>query len=104
VPRCAGAAVSRVVVLRCAVVISRLSVGLRVSSCFGAPSSYLGCLSASACLQFGVESPQCKQVMASWSDPAWRAAQPGAMQNPCWEENSLGEGCVNLQQPCLQVR
>ena len=47
---------------------------------------------------------QCQGILASWNDPSWRAAQPGAMQDPVWEEGANGENCFQFGQQCQQVR
>ena len=48
-------------------------------------------------------SVACAAVQAGWDDPAWRAAQPGAMQRPQWEaDRTTGANCYTLGGPCAQ--
>ena len=56
------------------------------------------------CYTEGPTSPDCKTVIANWINPSWRSSQPGAMQDPIWEEDDEGNDCFNPSQPCAQGR
>jgi FAD/FMN-containing dehydrogenase len=48
-------------------------------------------------------SAACTEVQNDWTDPVWRAAQPGAMQRPFWEANrNTGANCYTLGEVCAQ--
>jgi FAD/FMN-containing dehydrogenase len=46
----------------------------------------------------------CADVVGNWTDPFWRASQPGAMQDPYWESNTTtAVSCFNPDVPtCSQ--
>jgi len=48
-------------------------------------------------------SPACTAVVGNWTDPYWRARQPGAMQRPFWEaDRTTGANCYTLGSACAQ--
>lgn len=57
---------------------------------------------AAPCAKYGEADPRCQAVLGNWSNPFWRAAQPGAMQVPVWEQDAGGGGCLVFGQPCVQ--
>lgn len=48
------------------------------------------------------ESQACQNIYNNWTNPFWRASQPGAMQAPNWEEDASGNGCFSPDVPCAQ--
>eukprot|EP00731_Ephydatia_muelleri_P027976 Em0019g849a len=56
------------------------------------------------CYTEGPTSPACVAIVGNWTNPYWRSAQPGAMQDPIWEEDDEGNSCFNSMQPCAQGR
>jgi hypothetical protein len=40
-----------------------------------------------------INSPECAVVTDNWSNASWRSLQPGAMQDPNWEEDAEGHNC-----------
>lgn len=48
-------------------------------------------------------SPACSTAVANYTNPYWRADQPGAMQDPYWEADSAtGAACQSFSAPCVQ--
>ncbi len=43
-----------------------------------------------------------QDAQGNFTDPAWRSAQPGAIQSPNWEQGPNGESCFNLDSTCNQ--
>ena len=57
---------------------------------------------ATVCYTQGTTSPGCVTVTNNWTNPYYRASQPGAAQFPIWEEDTLGNNCFNPSKPCTQ--
>lgn len=48
-------------------------------------------------------SPLCENITGMWTDPVWRAAQPGSMQRPFWEaDRETGANCYTPGGVCSQ--
>jgi hypothetical protein len=47
-------------------------------------------------------SPACQSLQANWTNPWWRADQPGAMQVPSLECSDDAQCCLVAGQPCSQ--
>lgn len=48
-------------------------------------------------------TPACAAVIGNWTDPYWRALQPGSMQRPFWEsDRATGANCYTLGSACAQ--
>jgi FAD/FMN-containing dehydrogenase len=54
------------------------------------------------CFNGSTSSPACQAVINNWTNPYWRAAQPGAMQAPNWEADANGNNCFTPDTPCSQ--
>lgn len=56
---------------------------------------------AAVCYTQGPNSPGCVTIINNFTNPYFRASQPGAAQYPIWEEDTLGNNCFN-DKSCMQ--